>query len=292
MSEGESEQVTQPIIIKRVRKAEHGHHGGAWKVAYADMVTALMALFIVLWILGQSEEVIAHVSGYFSDPAGFLSEAASNSLEGGSKSSQLSIEQDSPPPTPPPQSEEPDPSPTLQPGSGEGEHRRWREAAEAIRDALEGTPNYAKFRDQIELSITPEGLRISLVEAPNTRLFKTGDVELNNDAAALFQVLGDQLSRLPNRVAIEGHTDSTAFNTQSRLTNWELSTGRAHTARRALTEGGLHQARLLEVRGYADRYPYNPLDPGDSRNRRVSITLLSEDAVRAREDLAREKLLR
>jgi chemotaxis protein MotB len=281
-----------PIIVKRRRAHAHAHHGGAWKVAYADMVTALMALFIVLWILAQSEEVRAHIAGYFNDPQGFLSEAASRSIEGGSQASQLSIEPDTPPPPPPSSSQEVAPRLESIAGAGEGEQRRWREQAEEIRDALKATPAYAQLRDQIELSITPEGLRITLIESPQRAIFQAGAPELSGAARALLVAVGAQLSRLPNHIAIEGHTDGASYDDASELTNWDLSTGRANAARRAVLAGGVHEQRLLEVRGLADRQLYNPLDPSDSRNRRVSITLLSKEAVAARERLAQEKLLR
>jgi chemotaxis protein MotB len=282
-------EAAAPIIVKRVRKGGHGHHGGAWKVAYADMVTALMALFIVLWILGQSVEVRQAVSGYFNDPAGF-NESAAHTLEGGRESSSLSLEPDTPPP-PPPRTEADAPTPGTSIGEGRSPERRWREAAEAIRDALEATPQYERFRDQIELSITPEGLRVSLIDSPESPLFQGGANDLDPSARELFETLGTQLSRLPNQVVLEGHTDASGFSQNPEMTNWELSTGRAHAARRALLGGGMHEARVVEVRGYADRQLYNPLDPDDTRNRRVSITLLSEEAVEAREKLSREKLL-
>jgi len=284
-----AENAAQPIIIKRVHKGGHGHHGGAWKVAYADMVTALMALFIVLWILGQSVEVQKAVSGYFNDPAGFSASAA-HTLESGRESSTLSIEPDTPPP-PPPRTEADAPTPGTSIGPGRSPQRRWREAAEAIRDALKAMPEYRRFRDQIELSVTPEGLRVSLIDGPEASLFKGGKLELDPEARALFETLGAQLSRLPNQIVLEGHTDASSFAQAENMTNWELSTGRALAARRALLGGGMHEERILEVRGYADRQLYNPLDPDDARNRRVSITLLSEEAVIAREQLAQEKLL-
>jgi chemotaxis protein MotB len=280
-----------PVIIRKVRKHDHEHHGGAWKVAYADMVTALMALFIVLWILGQDDVVISQVSGYFNDPAGFVGQAASNSLEGGNRASDVSLDAEDKPPPPPPESQPDAKTPTHGTGEGRSPDRRWREAAESIRDALRATPSYARYRDQIELSVTPEGLRINLVEAPDQPLFNSGATELSENAAELFRTLGEQLARLPNQVAIEGHTDASPAR-RGQVGNWEISTSRANTARRALVDGGIHPERILEIVGYADRQLYNPLDPADSRNRRVSITLLSKEAVGAREKLAQEKVLR
>lgn len=279
---------SRPIIIKKVKKKGHEHHGGAWKVAYADMVTALMALFIVLWILGQSDEVIASVSGYFNDPS-----APTVALQGGTSASRPSI---TTVPTPPPPSQERSRKPPAdEPERAEKQtsaKKRWQQTANGIKAALEGTPTWSRYRDQVELSVTPEGLRINLVESADTPLFKPGSGELNPEAEKIFRKLGNEISRLPNHVAIEGHTDATPFGHAAGGGNWELSTDRAHTARRALVAGGVHEMRVLEIRGMADRQLYNALDPDDSRNRRISVTLLSEEAVQARSALAKEELLR
>jgi len=253
------------VLIKRVRKVSHGHHGGAWKVAYADMVTALMALFIVLWILGQSEEVVKAVAGYFRDPVGFRQGGAASVLPG----------HESPPAPAPVQVPTAPPTPTP-------EEQLWRQRAQAIRAALEALPIFARYKGQIEIEQTGEGLRITLLETDDGPLFEVGGVDLEPDGHELLRTIGGEIRKLDNHIAIEGHTDSRPFAPGATMTNWELSTGRAHAARRVLEEAGVDAQRIFEVRGLADRQLYDPEHPEDSRNRRVAITLLNRKAYAAR----------
>ena len=265
-----------PIIIKRKRAAEHAHHGGAWKVAYADMVTALMALFIVLWILAQSGEFRVNIAHYFQDPVGFQEGGMPTPLPGGTRSGKPSVLDD----VSPPATRDSAQTDTL-----------FRERAQEIRKALEMVPSIAKYREQIELSLTTEGLRINLLESNETPLFKLGGTDLNGDAVSVLQTIANEVSNFPNSIVIEGHTDSKPFGAGSKMTNWELSTGRAHTARRVFESTGVPSERLLEVRGFADRQLYNPIDPEDSRNRRISITLLSQQALEQREEIPEETVI-
>ncbi len=270
-----------PVIIKRVSRAHDSHHGGNWKVAYADLVTAMMAFFIVLWILGAGDDVVANVAAYFKDPIGFSEGGTAQPIESGTNSGETAIFED---------------RQRNQMLLDESERARrleeyWREQARRIRESLAGIEGLSKYHDQIEISLTPEGLKISLIEDEETPLFELGGVELQSDAMTLLQELGKELSRLPNYVMVEGHTDGHTFGPSSAQSNWELSTGRSNTARRAFEAGGIHESRFLEVRGYSDRVPYNPMDPEDSRNRRVSITLLTDDAYRMRQEMNRQKLI-
>jgi chemotaxis protein MotB len=271
-----------PIIIKRAPKRHGGHHGGAWKVAYADLVTALMAFFIVLWILGAGDDVVANVAGYFKDPIGFIEGGNSKPIDSGTNSGETAIFED---------------KQRNQMLLDESERAArleeyWREQAARIRGSLAAIENLSKYHDQIEISLTPEGLKISLIEDQENPLFQVGGTALHSEAVQLLKELGKELRRLPNYVMIEGHTDNRAFRPGSELTNWELSTGRSNSARRVLEMGGIHESRFLEVRGYADRQLYNPLDPEDSRNRRISITLLTDDAYRMRQQLNRQQVIR
>jgi chemotaxis protein MotB len=258
-----------PIIIKKIRKGGHGHHGGAWKVAYADMVTALMALFIVLWILSQSDQTIRSVAGYFRDPIGFVAGGAASMNESGSLAGQITVLTGSQPAaqTTPLQVDEPDP--------------RWRERARRIRGALSGSSELEQYQEQVEIALTPAGLSITLLETDAKPLFRSGEVQLNPQAAALLAAIGAELAKVDNYLTIEGHTDSTGSAAGER-TNWQLSTGRALAARDVLEAAGFPSARVFEIRGLADRLLYNPLDPADSRNRRISLTLLSQAAHRER----------
>lgn len=265
-----------PIIIKRKGGGEHPHHGGAWKVAYADLVTTLMALFIVLWILAQSDEFKANIAHYFQDPVGFQDGGAATPFEGGARSGEPSVLDD---PQPPP------------PENRAASEQLWRSRAAEIRQAIEKVPSIAKYREQIQLSFTPEGLRINLLESNETPLFKVGGTDLNSEAVAVLRTIAQEVNNFPNPIVIEGHTDSRPFGAGSKMTNWELSTGRAHTARRVFEQTGVDTKRMLEVRGFSDRQLYNPLDPEDSRNRRISITLLSQEALDKREQIPEETII-
>jgi len=255
------------VVIKRVRRVSHGHHGGAWKVAYADMVTALMALFIVLWILGQSEEVVRSVAGYFRDPIGFT--------DGG----QVSVTEG---PSGPERSvpvELPTPAASWAPPA---EEARLEENARAIREALAELPIFERYEGQIEIERTAEGLRVSLLETDGGPLFEVGGTRIGRDARELLAAIGREIRDLDNHIVIEGHTDSRPYSPGSTMTNWELSTGRSNAARRVLEESGVDPQRIFEVRGLADRRLYDSDNPQNSRNRRIALPPLSAEEYAAR----------
>ncbi len=237
-----------PPPSKAHRPLARGGRGAAWKVAYADFVTALMALFIVLWMMNASEAVKRSVAGYFHDPAGHSSKAG----EG--------------------------------PGASPEALRATRENAtnlqQMIERALRNMPEFDKLRDHVKLSVTNEGLRIDLMENEQATFFKNGSADPTPAGQHLLQVLASQISRMPNAIVVEGHTDAHPFrNTrpESGYGNWELSTDRANTARRLLCAGGIPAARIVEVRGFADQRLLEPGAPESSRNRRISIVVrLSE----------------
>jgi chemotaxis protein MotB len=255
-----------PIIIKKVVHGHGGHHGGAWKVAYADLVTALMALFIVLWILSQPDEVLKSIAGYFRDPIGFQ-EGGHESIVPGTPRSGEEAE----PPKPNAQT-----SPLTEP-----EKVRFDAPLRSIRGLFEEKQELTKFRDQVELSVSPEGLCITLLETNEQPLFQVGGTDVNPETRDLLVALAEKINELDNYVTIEGHTDSRPFGAQD-SGNWELSALRANSARRILESAGVNAARFYEIRGLADRELYNPVNPQDSRNRRISITLLSNEAYRER----------
>ena len=255
-----------PIIIKKVVHGHGGHHGGAWKVAYADLVTALMALFIVLWILSQPDEVLKSIAGYFRDPIGFMDGGHASVVPGTPRAG----EEDEPPT---PQSQT---SPL-----SEREKVRFEAPLRSIRGMFDERQDLSKFRDQIELAVSPDGLSITLLETNEQPLFQVGGTEVNPEARELLGALAGKIKELENFVTIEGHTDSRPFGPAD-SGNWELSALRANAARRILEASGVAAARFYEIRGLADRELYNPVNPQDSRNRRISITLLSNEAYRAR----------
>jgi len=177
------------------------------------------------------------------------------------------------------------------PRGSDNEGDLFRNQAKNLHDALAKIPGLKKYKNQIETSVTREGLRISLLESKNTPLFQLGGVTLHKDAIPVLETIGQEIRRSGKSIVIEGHTDSKKYSAGSERTNWELSTGRAQTARRIFEKAGVPEDRILEIRGFADRKLYNPLDPLDSRNRRISITLLSDKMMAEHKELPSAKLI-
>ena len=247
----------QPVIIvKKGGHGKHGHHGGAWKVAYADFVTAMMAFFLVMWIVGQSNPMKAGVAGYFRDPGVF------ERGTGGSAGIMPGAPKGITAPTPTPNDTDVAVAKEV-----------LEQAAQRLREAIEQLPDFSKIKDRVEIEVTPEGLRIELIDTANDSFFKVGSAALHDDSKLLLGVIAGELGKIPNRVAVEGHTDSRAFEGRGGYGNWELSADRANSARRAMTDSGLRPDQVDTVRGYADRRPRIADDPLDARNRRISIVV-------------------
>jgi chemotaxis protein MotB len=229
----------QPIIIIK-RKATHDTpHGGAWKVAYADFVTAMMALFIVLWLMNTSDHVRKAVAGYFNDPMG---RSRDTGTDRSGADENLPVTRDN-----------------------------IDQLKQRLEDSIRKMNDLKSISNQIEITVTPEGLRIELLESKNGTFFDSGSSTLNANGNELLGMLAKQLGSVPNQLSIEGHTDSQPFSSNSGYTNWELSTDRANAARRVMQSDGLRHNQISQVRGYADqrlRVPSNPLDPS---NRRISL---------------------
>jgi len=252
-----STQFNQPvIIIKKGGHGKHGHHGGAWKVAYADFVTAMMAFFLVMWIVGLGKPTRESVASYFRDPIAFEAKngggsgvlpGATRGVEGGGQTPM-----------------EPDVKSAT---------AALEKAASHLREVLARTPKFEALKDRIEIQVTDEGLRIELREAPDDGFFAIGSAALKPSTVDLLKVIAEELTVLPNRVAVEGHTDRQPYRPGQKYTNWELSADRANAARHVLQDGGIRDGQIDAVRGYADtrlRIADNPLDPG---NRRISIVV-------------------
>lgn len=240
-----------PIIIKK-KKAGHRHHGGAWKVAYADFVTAMMALFIVLWVLSQDESVIESVSRYFKDPVGFTDKGRSM-IEG--KAPVLV-----------------DPEMEIAQQKKEIEKQELKNMGEKILTELSEDPNFINVMDQIKIEITDEGLKIELIESSDDMFFEIGTAKLNEKTTRLLTLIAQQLVKIPNKIVIEGHTDARPYiGDGTGYTNYELSADRANSARRVLVVSGITAERINEIRGYADRKLRDPDDPYSMVNRRISI---------------------
>ena len=247
----------QPVIIVKKKKGGHGgHHGGAWKVAYADFVTAMMAFFLVMWLVGQSPQVRAAVAGYFRNPGLFEFEKSNSMVPGGQKGI-----------LPDPRAGAPrDPA-----TASLEDAARLEDAAARIKKALGGVPEFADLKDQIEISLTNEGLRIELLETALVGFFDTGSAQINASGEHILVAIARELSKVPNGVVFEGHTDSRPYQSTVGYTNWELSADRANAARRMMERHGLTRERVRGVRGCADTQLRTPQDPYDARNRRVTI---------------------
>jgi chemotaxis protein MotB len=225
------------VIIKK-KGAHGGHHGGAWKVAYADFVTAMMALFIVLWLLNSSKQVQEAVGGYFKDPTG-KSKMVGTDMQGSGENFALTK----------------DNMPKLK---------------EELQKAIRKVSNFDKLSKQIEMTVTAEGLRIELLESEQGTFFESGDPKPNAAGVELLTALAGEIGKLPNRVYIEGHTDAKPYGS-STYSNWELSVDRANAARRLMQGSGLSVTQVLQVRGYADQQLRNTKNPVDAANRRITV---------------------
>lgn len=229
----------QPIIVIRKKKAHLGHHGGAWKVAYADFVTALMALFIVLWLLSSDEKVKKAVGGYFQDPTGQGKQTG-----------------------------------TTMAGIGEGillDQDNMDQLKQKLEAAMKELPQIEQLKKNVEMTVTNEGLRIELLEKEGGLFFESGSPKPSAKGAELLHLLAVQLSKLPNPLLIEGHTDAKPYASSNGYSNWELSADRANSARRLLTESGIAMERIGQVRGFADRRLRDKQNTFNPENRRISV---------------------
>ena len=250
----------QPIQITIKKNGHAAAHGGAWKVALADFMTAMFCLFLVLWLTNQSSDIKSAIAGYFADPLGRASEHGSSILPG--DGAQAALVQ----PTPPSQED-----------VMSMRRDRLMAAARRIEKRLEVDPILQSVRHQIEIRLTEDGLRIELLEDSTGYFFDRSEPAPNTRGAQILSLLGAELGRLPLPVRIEGHTDAYQFKSERGYTNWELSADRANAARRIMTMSGLSAAQVAQVTAFADRDPRVAGNRYDPANRRVTITMLLRD---------------
>jgi chemotaxis protein MotB len=234
---------TPPIIVIRKKGGHGGHHGGAWKVAYADFVTAMMALFIVLWLMNSSKPIQVAISGYFKDPSGTGKQTGSTLDGTGEK---------------------------VQPAKQD-----MAKIKEELQKSIQDINDLAQLKNNIEMTVTSEGLRIELLESEKGTFFDSGSSGLNKSGQEVATLLAAELGKAPNRLSIEGHTDAKPFAGKHSYTNWELSADRANAARRLMQQSGLRADQVSQVRGFADQRLRNAKDPLDPSNRRISIIVQS-----------------
>ena len=276
----------QPIIIKRIKKGGHGHHGGAWKIAYADFVTAMMAFFLLMWLLGSTTEGDKKgIADFFNSPlkiallgGGSGSGDASHVIKGGGQDLSRQGGQ-------------------VKGGDIEAERRtinlaalkaEARKAEMAQLEALKGkveeviatNAKLAEFRQQIRLDITPDGLRIQIVDEQNRAMFDSGSAVVKGYMREILQAIGSVLSEVPNRISLAGHTDSVPYPGGAKgYGNWELSADRANASRRELITGGLPEDHVVRVLGLGSVQPLEPDQPAAPVNRRISIIVLNKQAT-------------
>ena len=274
----------QPIIIKKIKKGGHGgHHGGAWKIAYADFVTAMMAFFLLMWLLGTTDEITKKgISEYFQNPFGVA--IVSNPGQGtGDRTSIIQaggqdlksqdegqVHQGENTPA--------EPTPEDIEKMAEAQEKQKLEQLQAkIEEMLDANEKLAEYKDQIKLESTPEGLKIQIVDAQNRPMFRLASSGIETYAQTILRELAPVINELPNKVTINGHTDALPFPTnRTGYSNWELSSDRANVARRELNQGGLGEDKVLRVVGLASSIPYKAENPNDPMNRRISIIVMNK----------------
>ena len=250
-----------PIIVKKIKKGGHGHHGGSWKVAYADFVTAMMALFIVLWIVGQSDPVKQAVSEYFIDPSLSPEEIAIRLSQAAAEGEQEKMEVTK-------LETEPEEKAT---------EKQLKDLAKEIRSALEELDWEKELNGQIIIEVTEEGLRIELIDLADSPFFDLGSSHPKPHTQQALKAIGKKLAKGKHPLIFEGHTDASPFVSRGAYGNWELSTDRANAARRIVLSTGVNADRVKAVRGYAATRLRDKAHPNSPGNRRVSILVQHSD---------------
>ncbi len=273
----------QPIIIKRVKRFGGGHHGGAWKIAFADFATAMMAFFLVLWLLSTAtpEQKIA-IAGYFKDPIGFSESGTPYVIDLGG-SPQLAPEKT----INPEEKSEPTPNTSMQLDKDQVEtlaeqveRERLELLLQELQNKVEENPELQKFKDQILFEITQDGLRIQIMDAENRPMFDLGSARLQPYFEDILLAMADTIKAVPNKISISGHTDAKPYAGTGDFGNWELSANRANAARRALVAGGYPDEQVARVVGYASSSLFDRKNPFNPVNRRIDIIVLTKKAQR------------
>jgi len=283
-----ADENARPIVIKRIKKVAGGHHGGAWKIAYADFVTAMMAFFLLMWLLGSTAKGdLVGISEYFKTPlkvamaGGSGSGDSSSVIKGGGEDLTRTAGQvkrgDSPP------EKKTYDLQAAKAALAREESVRLQTLKARIESAIEVNPMLKKYQNQLLLDITSEGLRIQIVDEKNRPMFALAKAELQPYTKEILHIIGMVLNEVPNKLGISGHTDSTPYYSESGYSNWELSADRANASRREMVLGGLQDDKVLRVVGLASAAHLDAKDPFNPVNRRISIIVMNkrtEDAVR------------
>ena len=286
----------QPIIIKKVAHGDHGHHGGAWKVAFADFAVAMMAFFLLMWLMGSTtKEERAAISEYFDNPSmspGTSTAPSASGMQGPGGASTSLIKLGG--------AMDLTPGDTRQNDSGERENmeqaskgfdvdaqsekslekERLESLLERLKEAAEKSEALKEFKDQLKMDITPEGLRIQIVDQEKRPMFASGSTALQSYTTEILHEMAKFINEVPNKISLSGHTDATPFN-RNNYSNWELSADRANAARRALVDGGMAVDKVSRVVGLASSVLFNKNEPRSPVNRRISIIILNKETEEA-----------
>lgn len=279
-----SDDSQRPIIVKKINKAAHGHHGGAWKIAYADFVTAMMAFFLLMWLLGSvSKGKLSGIADYFNTPLKVTLEGGNSTgnstsiIPGGGEDLQKAAG-------------EVKHGETKTVDSKDGKGNKAKQIAmekisfarikKKLEEAIEQNPSLGKFKEQLKIDMTPEGLRIQLVDAQSRPMFGVGHATLEPYTVEMLHDIGKLLNELPNAVSLSGHTDALPYSGgDAGYSNWELSADRANASRREMIAGGLQEGKVLRVVGLGSAVPLDKLYPASPINRRISIIVLNQETA-------------
>ncbi|MDT3734994.1 MAG: flagellar motor protein MotB [Denitratisoma sp.] len=282
-----SDETQRPIVVKRIRKGGGGHHGGAWKIAYADFVTAMMAFFLLMWLLGSTTKGdLKGIADYFATPlkvamqGGSGTGDASSVLQGGGmdltriagqvKAGQTKTEKKTYDPR------------ALQAELERKEREKLDELKKKIEKAIEANPSLHQYQKQLVLDITNEGLRIQIVDEKNRPMFDLSSAELKPYMRDILREIGRSLNEVDNRISLSGHTDAKPFAGGDKgIGNWELSASRANASRRELVAGGMADGKVIRVVGQASTVLFDPADPFNPQNRRIGIIVLNKKTEEA-----------
>ena len=282
-----SNDAKSTVIVRRVKKVVgHGHHGGAWKVAYADFVTAMMAFFLVMWLMAVTTAAErGAISSYFSSASPVQGKsptpAPAANGPGGASSSMIKLGgtmdlskgdlRDM-------NRQKPGVTAADQARQKQLDQQRLEQLRQDLQQAISKSQALEPFKDQLLLDITPEGLRIQIVDKQNRPMFDLGSARLMPYTQQILGELSRFINQVPNHISISGHTDITAYSTQIGYSNWELSADRANAARRALLEGGMDEAKVSRVIGLASSVLFDKTNPQNPINRRISIVVMTKEA--------------
>jgi chemotaxis protein MotB len=282
-----SDDSQRPIIVKRVTKKAHGHHGGAWKIAYADFVTAMMAFFLLMWLLGSTTKAdLQGISNYFKTPLKVALMGGSGSgdttsiikgggndltrVEGQQKRGEFTTGQ------------KVTDLKAMEQELAKREKLLLRELKSKLETAIAASPTLSQFKNQLLIDITSEGLRIQIVDEQNRPMFAIGSALLQPYAREILHEIGKLINEVPNRISLSGHTDASAYlGGEGGYSNWELSADRSNAARRELIAGGMDERRIVRVVGLSSSVLLDPNDPLNPINRRVSIIVMNKKAEEA-----------